>query len=420
MEAKRLISRLESISGPHLQIAVFLLGLAIVASRRPDAIFNPQFWAEDGKVWYADSYNVGISSLLWPHNGYFCSLPRLTATLAQCVSLCRAPLLFNLSALLWTILPLQLLVSSRLSTVATLSTRLVLGFLYLSLPNTAEIHANLTNSQWYLALLGFMAVISALPRTWGWRCFDLLVIALCSLTGVFVVMLTPLAAKLWWKRREPWRLVVLLTLASGCVAQGLSALSSTLSHAPHFQRPPAHLGATPAFLAKILADQVFLGPVVGRNALCFNHSCCAVVVAGIGTALVAYALLKGPLELKLFVVFGASIFVASLAWPHSLDPAPVWQIMAAGGGTRYFFVPMLGFVATLVWTLRGQAPRALRFFAVLALCLMYFGIVRDWRCPRYADLSFRDYASRFESLPPGTVFTIPLNPPGWAMRLVRH
>jgi hypothetical protein len=415
--------KVESIPGGYLQIVVFLLAAAIVVSRRPDAVLNAQFWAEDGKVWYANAYNAGIRSLLWSQDGYFQSFSRLTATLAQCVSLARAPLVFNLTAIVAAILPLQLLVSCRFSQIASIPTRLLLGFLYLALPNSAEIHANVTNGQWYLALLAFMVVVSARPTAWGWRCFDLLISALCSLSGPFAIMLTPLAGILWCKRRQRWRFAVLLTLASGSLIQGLSILYSTLYHAPHFQRAPMNLGATPALFATILAQQVFLGPLVGQNALCLTCFNCAVLVVAIGMAPVAYALLKAPLELELFVVFSAMLLAASLAWPQQTPPVriPAWQALALrGGGARYFFLPMLVFVATLVWTLNGDAPRILRSAAAITLTLMCFGIVRDWHCPAFTDLNFQAYVSRFESSPPGAVFTIPLNPPGWSMQLVKH
>ena len=45
-------------------ISVFLAAFLVVFSRRPDAILNAQFWAEDGKFWYADAYHFGAHSLL--------------------------------------------------------------------------------------------------------------------------------------------------------------------------------------------------------------------------------------------------------------------------------------------------------------------------------------------------------------------
>jgi hypothetical protein len=52
--------------------AVFLLSCIIIISRRPDMIFRPQFWAEDGIVWFAQAYNEGWRHALFRTQvGYF-------------------------------------------------------------------------------------------------------------------------------------------------------------------------------------------------------------------------------------------------------------------------------------------------------------------------------------------------------------
>src|ERR1700756_5268824 len=61
------------------QLSVWLAGFGIIFSRRPDAILNSQFWAEDGPRWYADAYQFGWRCLLIPDElgGYFHSASRL-------------------------------------------------------------------------------------------------------------------------------------------------------------------------------------------------------------------------------------------------------------------------------------------------------------------------------------------------------
>src|SRR5437773_11818368 len=134
--------------------------MTIVVSRRPDAVSNPQFWAEDGKFWYADAYNTGgIGIFLQPYYGYLHLVPRLTALVAQALPLRLGPLAFNVVAIVIEILPVLLLVSSRLSGIGSVSARMLLGFLCLSLPHTWEIHSTITNAQWHLALVAFLVVI---------------------------------------------------------------------------------------------------------------------------------------------------------------------------------------------------------------------------------------------------------------------
>src|SRR5215467_632304 len=89
----------------RFQLAAWLASFAILLSRRPDAILNAQFWAEDGKFWFADAYNIGIRSLWIPEAGYFHIFPRLAAYVALAVPLDRAPLVMNLFGIAFQILP---------------------------------------------------------------------------------------------------------------------------------------------------------------------------------------------------------------------------------------------------------------------------------------------------------------------------
>ncbi len=119
------------------RVAAFL----VIFSRRPDAILNAQFFAEDGKLWYADAYRFGLRSLLFPADGYLHTVARLTALVTLIFPFSIAPLVMNLCAITFQALPVNVFLSSRFSTI-TLSTRLLAGFLYLALPNTDEINAN--------------------------------------------------------------------------------------------------------------------------------------------------------------------------------------------------------------------------------------------------------------------------------------
>ena len=137
----------------------------IIFSRRPDAILNPQFWAEDGRVWYADAYNQGvIYSFFTPEAGYYQTISRLVAVFAQIFPLGYAPLFFNLAAIFVKILVVNFLLSSRLSNlIPSLAGRMLLAFIYLAMPHSHETNANLTNAQWHLAMLSFLIITLCFP-----------------------------------------------------------------------------------------------------------------------------------------------------------------------------------------------------------------------------------------------------------------
>src|SRR5258708_12821630 len=73
-------SELDSLlARPIIHIAYFAGSFLILFSRRPDAILNPQFYAEDGTYWYADAYHFGFRCLFIPEAGYLLTVPRLLA-----------------------------------------------------------------------------------------------------------------------------------------------------------------------------------------------------------------------------------------------------------------------------------------------------------------------------------------------------
>jgi hypothetical protein len=404
-------------AGCWLQATALLVSALLVVSHRPDAVTNPQFWAEDGTLWYAQAHNLGWWKVLFqPVAGYFCTLPRLAAALAQLVPLAAAPLLFNLIAIFFQVLPINLFLSARFAPLGTLPTRLLLGFLYLALPNSFEVNANITNVQWHLALLMCLLVIAEPATSLLWRCFDLAVIVLGALTGPFAIMLWPLAAIAWgWKRRGQWTLVLLLTLATGALLQVIALLRTG-----NATRVQGGLGATPVLFAKILASQVFLGALVGRNNLPYRHSYTlhAVLITVAGIAALVYALWRARWELRLLIVFTSIILTAALLNPMAAPPK--WPALLTAWGVRYWLLPMLTFVATLLWMAGNRSPRAVRFIAVATLLLMSVGIVREWRYPRFVDLHFGAYARQFSDLPKGSSLDIPLNPPGWSMTLTKR
>ncbi len=131
------------------QILIFFLVLAVLISRRPDLFLRPQFFAEDGAIWYAQAYNRGwIASLLIPNAGYLNAVQRLAAGLALTVPLKFAPLLMNCCGLLIQALPVPVLLSARCRTWASLQMRLGMAAIYVFIPNAPEVHVVVTDSQW--------------------------------------------------------------------------------------------------------------------------------------------------------------------------------------------------------------------------------------------------------------------------------
>ena len=398
-------------------VCVTVCSLLLMFSRRPDAFLNPQFWAEDGAVWYADAYNHGIFySLMTPEAGYYQTVSRLVAIFAQLFPLYFAPAVFNFVAIAVKALIANFLVSSRLSEIVrSFAVRLLIGFVYLALPHSGETHANLTNVQWHLALLAFLVIVVPGKHTAA-KAFDIVVVAISALSGPFCLLLLPIAAVRFAVTRDRASVPVLLILAAGSLIQ-LGALLTS-------ERPSRQpLGATVSLASKIVGGHWFLSAIAGErwHGWLIRHSiwndATAIVVNIAGVALTVYAAIRARIELRLLIIFSAMIVAGALLSPAASGDVPQWTAMWLSGiGSRYWLIPIFTFFLVLIFiALRGSvAP--VRYLAMALLLLSLAGIATDWRYARFKDLSFHMHAARFESAAPGEEVVIPINP-DWGMRL---
>jgi hypothetical protein len=298
--------------------------------------------------------------------------------------------------------------------------RALLAAIYLALPNSGELTAIITNSQCLLALSAFLLIVAATSRSLTGRIFDIFLLLLSGLSGPYCIFLLPIALFLAWKHCERWRWAGVGAIAASCLVQAWGLLIVSPSARPHYS-----LGASPSLLARILAGQVYVATLFGSNNLAARSgpwfSVLLFFVAVGGTAIVATCFVKSALEMKLFILLSSMVLAASLISPTAPPSAraSVWELLTRANGVHYWFFPTLAFAWSLLWCFHCRVV-ALKAVSAVLLCLMCFGIVHDWRYPAFKDLHFAEYAKRFESAPVGTAVTIPENPEGWNMRLVKR
>jgi hypothetical protein len=416
--------------GLQLSGVFFSFALVVVFLRRPDAILVPQFWAEDGAVWYAHAHNLGlIAPFFMTQDGYFSTYSRLVGAVAQALPLAAAPLLFALIAFVTQAASAVFFLSPRFrKIVPDLNDRLLVATVYLLLPNTAEIHGNATNAQWCLALIACMVVLADVGATRISRWCDAAVLLLAGLSGPFSLFLIPVTFFMRRRGPLPWRSAQLAILCATAAVQ-VSALlilsrATRLTILPQFSLP---------LLWEMLVKQVFVGGILGMHGYfkLIAHApmpaALSSLVAVTGIALGAYSAYAGKLELRLFILFAALVLALSLALPNIGVPNSTpgyaelaWKEMTlSSSGARYWFFPILAYHLALYAALGKGKARTARLAAAFLLCSLSIGIALDFRDPAYRNLGFHEYAARFESAPVGTEITIPINPKGWSMTLVK-
>jgi hypothetical protein len=217
MPAQQTIAAQEGISFAW-QAAIFAVTLLAIFSRLPGALLHPQFFAEDGWIWYQQAYNLHwLPSLGIPQAGYMQMFPRLVTGLALLFPMQWAPLVMTLAGALIQALTVTALLSHRCAPWGPLRVRMWMAALYIAIPDAPEIHVVLTNAMWHLALLQALLAFSVPPLSWRARVSDVALFAIAGITGPFCILLWPTVAVYWWVRRQRWTLVVLGLMMLGVV-----------------------------------------------------------------------------------------------------------------------------------------------------------------------------------------------------------
>lgn len=399
-----------------LQVALIA---AIIVLRRPDALLHPQFWAEDGSVFFRDAYMSGLRALFWPDGGYFSTSSRLLAALGTCLPLKLVPAFFAWTAFLGQMLPVALLLGGRLDkAIPHAPARLALALAYALEPNPYELNINLTNLQWHLGLAAFLMVLAGPARGLWVRVGEALFLLFTSLCGPFTIFLLPQAGWAFLRARRLERLLPVLALGAGAVVQ----LGSIALHG-HATRNLPDLQPSLLVLAAMLTNQLFIGGLVGRHLVEALLALQAVrtglfflLIAAGGCWLMVRAAVTGGAALRWGLLWTGLMLMAALIEPLVLT----WPMLANPFmGLRYFTYPTLAWVGVLL-TLLGDESRLLRGLSALLLGLFLVGSYAEFRWPAFYQSGFTAAAAGFAKAPPGTRAVFPENPEGWEMVLVKH
>jgi hypothetical protein len=397
------------------QAAVFLAALVAVFSRLPGAFLHPQFFAEDGWVWYQQAYNLHwLRSLGIAQAGYLQTFPRLVTGLALLFPMQWAPLIMSLAGAVIQVLPVTALLSRRCAPWGALRLRLLMAALYLAIPNAPEIHIVLTNAMWHLAVLQALLAFSLPPLSWRGRVSDVLLFSIGAISGPFCLLLLPCIAAYWWIRRERWTLAVMGIALLGAAMQVL-----TILHSARARQAP--LGVTPLRLLRIMAGNIFIDSMTGTGGPYLRISLLIVAAIG-GLTIMVWGWRSAPLAGRLYISFAILVLIACLRDPLLLPgTTPRWEVLANATGIRYWFLPSLMFLWSAAWCASGGESRLVRFAGLAVLLLTLVGVYREWSYPSWPASHWSADVARFQTLKPGEhmIFQV-YDPGGRPMELIKR
>lgn len=163
-----------------------IMCIVTLCFRKFEAIINPQFWAEDGTVFFVDAYNQGVECIFNAYAGYLHTYPRLTSIIASYFPIEIAPYIYNGSSILLIVFIVRFILSNNLH----LRNKLFICLFLCALPHSNEVIINLTNTNWWLAI--FLGLFFFLKKDSKISAgYKILFIVAC-LSGPFAIILFPL------------------------------------------------------------------------------------------------------------------------------------------------------------------------------------------------------------------------------------
>jgi hypothetical protein len=387
-----------------------ILGTLLLFARRTENLLYPQFWAEDGTLYFREFFNEGgsLSLLFRRDDGYLNIFPRLVTAFSLLFPMRSAPLIFNLSAFLVQALPLLYLAGNRSSTfLPSFPLKAVVSLLYVCIPNSSETYVNVANSSWYLLIIALLVVVCAPPRSAVVRLAELLMLTLCALTGPVILFLLPiLLYRLVFEFRgeeAKWGGITALLVGSGIAVQVWSIIGSTrLGESPRAFESFSHLLSATALNT---IDKTLLGNSVVEHGAWLQAPATATAFLLL-LWLAVMTVRSRCLPLIALLLFATATVTTSIVFPiHSME-----YLLASSMGSRYFLFAALWVVLTLLLLSLRRGGSRYPARALLALTLIV-GIPTDFLHYPLPDTGYRRQVEAFEGLPGGRAYSFQINPP---------
>jgi hypothetical protein len=406
------LARLRSaLTRPPLWVTL-LVCAAILVARRPAQISNPQFWAEDGKIFFAQAYTLGAGAFVRTFAGFLHTVNRIGNAVAQWADPAWAPAIFAAEAFVLTLYVAARTQSSRFP----LRPHVGYALAVVLIPDTFEILLFLVNVDRILAAGLLLVLISREARRWWQHVHDVAAVSVLGLTGPYSVFFAPLFLWRAFQRRTRAS-VVLAVLATGCaVTQGVLIARHQMGKLQ--DGGFAAMGAGEVVPAKILAvpGMRIAGSLLAGSRVPNDYPLPVEIALGIGVlAVVAFlALRKGPARTERIWMALAFVLVLASALYRCRFVLP--DLCHAVYGARYFYMPQV----VVVWMLIDFAVERRRWLSrVAAVMLLWMVVVNIPRLrePGLQDFRWKEYAAKIRA---GEAVEIPLNPGGvepWILRL---
>jgi hypothetical protein len=394
-----------------VRIAVVVVAAAIYFIRMPGVFTNPQFWGEDGGLFFAQSLTDGWVSVLYPGAGYLTLITRAISNLARYFGAAPAPAIYNYSAVAIALASVWVLTSPRLD----LPYKPIAALAVVVTPMGFEVLGGLANTQWILPVV-VAAIILMRPHDKSTILYvEAIFVFFVSLTGPFSVFLAPLTFALAffsddYARRRRLKLFgavlslgAVIQISSMITVEGGVFYPWSLSAMPY----PWYLWIT---LPVERPLQIFGGSVTNWFLPNWKGAAAALVV---GATFVALTVLSPRrISLAFLLALGFAITLSGMLKYRELLP-----LLMAPGNQRYFYAQSV-FVVFIVLAL--PQTKFWRSAIAATVILTEIASIKTWAKTEKIteDLHWAIYATAIDH--GGIPDPIPINPNSWTVDLKKR
>jgi hypothetical protein len=377
-------------------LATTAAALLILFMRRPECFRQPQFFAEDGPVFFMGAHRDPLGSILAPYAGYLHVAGRLVASACSGLDPLWVPTAY-FAACMAAVAALCLCLFSRR---VGLPRPVLLALVIVLIPHTGEVFDNLTNLQWMVALGLIVLLVAGDPSSPAQCSVDLAFALVASLSGVFSVLLAPLFAIRAFLRGTRPAAAVACVVCAGAAVQAREILGDAAA--------PAANTLTAFLTLSTFGQRVWMSLLAPPHAVdaspLWLRACFGIAGAAV---LLALCLRSGALRAEriglaavLLLIVAASLF----RFRGSIE-----SLGRVENGDRYFFVPKVALAWLLAAQLGGALP--LRRLSLALLAAMALNTCLAFRYERWSDLNWAYWADRIDQ---GERVVVPINPPGFS------
>jgi hypothetical protein len=397
--------------------------------RRPDALDNPQFFAEDGVVFFHDQFLFGLREALWiPHGGYLLFIQRVTAWLGSYFPPVFAPKVYNVAALALSALCCAMFVLPVFRAVVRSDLlRFVSACLFAIALDSAELIGTITQIQWFLQIGGVLLLVRHFVNDhkphFIVQVLEALLLLLLALSSPLLVLAVPIALLLLLQRKAA---IQSLFLLAGVAVQLVVYVQAGESRG---QSSVFQVHDLVRSLFVYLAARPVLSSVAGRPLameLCGKNTVLYAALAGL-PVLIGLGLLwrKANRGTKAKILVCLYLALASGTLAIGARKMLRAEETITFGGERYFYLAACCFVLLAAIGIEVFLAKIPAWSKSLLLVLFFSGgIWGNFEVPPFFPLYWElyqdilhDWYGDMRSSKPVQAITIPINPPGWFVTL---